>query len=992
MRDLKNILRVGGSGIALIASLAFAGPAMAQQAAPLPAPVPAPASNIGADEALDEIVVTGSSIRGVAPIGSNLVSVGQEVLEKTAAINASQLTNTIPAITTSGSLAQGENVYSYYSPQIHSLAGSGSNTTLAIIDGLRMPGGGTQYSQTDPNIIPTPAIQRVEVLADGASSVYGSDAVAGVVNYITRRTFDGLEANVRGGLAKNYYNMDFNFIWGTKWETGGVYLTAQYNYQDDVANSQRPFASRGDYRDIGGSNNNSFSCSPATIRTPASGNNVYLTPGSTTTVANNQANSPCNTSIYGDLIGKQYRVNGLMKATNDFGDKLTVTAMMNYNFQQTRRRADPGTLNTATVFGPGQGVPGQTNPFFLAPAGDPGAVRETVSWLALMPSGDHGIVQSQSESFYATAVAEYRVTDKWTATLSDAYGKNRSALDTINGFCTSCALLALNGTGQLSGSTTTTDVAGQNVIALNLPLTTANALDVWSPLGSSGNRTSQAVLNALYGSDSQNVNYNTFNQTKLDVQGTLFSLPAGDVRMAVGAEYLIADLEQKINGQNGTGPSATGSSYRFYQYHRTVKSAYAEVVIPLVSPEMEVPLVHRLDINVSGRYDDYSDVGSTSNPKIAANWEIVSGIKLRGNYATAFVAPPLAGIGDPSQGYLYASGSVGTAGSLFVPIAAYPEVVNVPGAVCTATTCNIGLGNNPGMRRQLGGGFVNIKPQTGNSWSVGIDLAPTFLPGFRAAVTLWNNKFEGGATSPNPNSIVNSAGLRDLLTICPTGCTQQQINDFANLAGGATISGAVPEKVYYLIDQTFNNVLNLKVQGIDAQVDYRLETGIGNFSIGTGLTYFTKFDQNFGGGEWFSVLNTSGYNTTFPSIQFKNRANFGWEKDGLSADLYWNHTGGYRNWSNTSVTPITTDAAGNPTGGGDKVKGNDTFDLHLQYSFRGGFMDGWQVYLDGQNIFDKDPPFYNGNTSGIIGGAFGYNAFVSNPLGRVVSFGLRAKF
>jgi len=96
-----------------------------------------------------DIIVTGTSIKGVAPVGSNLVSVGRATIEKTAPINLSELTNTVPAISTAGSVAQGENAYSYYSPQIHSLAGSSSNTTLVIVDVLRLPGGGTQFAQTD---------------------------------------------------------------------------------------------------------------------------------------------------------------------------------------------------------------------------------------------------------------------------------------------------------------------------------------------------------------------------------------------------------------------------------------------------------------------------------------------------------------------------------------------------------------------------------------------------------------------------------------------------------------------------------------------------------------------------------------------------------------------------------------------------------------------------------------------------------------------------
>ncbi|WP_363181967.1 TonB-dependent receptor domain-containing protein [Sphingomonas quercus] len=939
-----------------------------------------------------EIVVTGSAIRGVAPVGSNLISVGQATIEKTAPVNVSQLVNTVPSVTTAGSVAQGENAYSYYAPSIHSLAGSSSNTTLVIVDGLRLPGGGTQFNQTDPNIIPVSAIQRVEVLADGASSVYGSDAVAGVINFITRRTFDGFEGNAQVGFADSYKNYSGNFIWGKKWDTGGVYVAGGYTYQSDLANKDRSFSSLGDYRPVGGTNTNSYQCSPATMVVPGV-TGVFLTPGSTSAVANTIANSPCNNSIYANLLPSQFRANAMMKVTNDFSDKITVTAMINYNRQETHNDSGPGGLTNATVYGPGSGKGGQINPFFVAPAGAATATQGTVSWLALLPDGKYGEAESQSDSIYATLNAEYRFTDKWTLTFSDAFGWNRSALNNINTFCSACALLALNGTAQLSGSTTTSDIAGQNVIALNLPLTSANALDVWRPFDGN-NRSSDAVVRSLYRNNSENTNYNTFNQTKLDLNGSLFDLPAGPFKIAVGAEYLWQEQTQKITGSNNTGPTTTGSNFRVYNYDRNVKSAYAELYIPVVSPEMGIPLVHSLDLSISGRYDKYNDVGDTFNPKFAANWQPVAGVKLRGNYSRAFVAPPPAVIGDPSQGYLYASGSVGVQnGQINVPIANYPEVRNIPGVACGATTCTIGTPTIQGMRRQLGGGLSNMGPQKGRSWSAGIDLSPRFLPGFMAAGTFFHNKFIGGVSSPSPTAIVNSAGLRPLLTICPSSCSQAQIDQFANIANGATISGSVPPQVYFLLDQSTRNALNLTVEGIDGQFSYRTDIGeLGNFNIGTGFTYFTKFRQNFGGGTSFSILNTSGYNTVFPSVQFKNRAQLGWSKSGLSLDVFWNHTGGYRNWISTTVDPITVDSVGNPVGGGDKVKSNDTFDLHLQYEFQGdSFMRGWQIYVDAQNVFDKDPPFYNGNTSGILGGAWGFNGFVSNPIGRLVSVGLRIK-
>ena len=988
------------------AQTAPASPANDRAAQQAEADRPAIAAPVTTEMQGDEaIIVTGTAIRGVAPVGSNLISVGTETIEKTAPVNLSQLVNTVPSLTTAGSLSQGENAFSYYSPQIHSLAGSSSNTTLVIVDGLRLPGGGTQFNQTDPNIIPVSAIQRVEVLADGASSVYGSDAVAGVVNFITRRTFDGFDANVQYGFAKDYNNKSANFIWGKTWGSGGVYVAGAWTEQNTLFNRDRPFTSLGDYRSVGGTNTNSYQCSPASLQVTgvSSGavpSGVFLSPAATSTFANTQANAPCNNSVYGVLVPGQGRGNVLIKVVNDFSDKFSVQYTLNYNRQKTHSPNAPGGLTAATAFGPGgTSIAGQVNPFFVAPAGAPNANRESVNYLALTPDGEYGDTESQSDVIYSTAVVDYKVDDNWTVTLSDAFGWNRSALNTINGFCGACALLALNGTGQSSGSTTATNIAGQNVIALNLPLTTANALDVWNPVGT--NRTSAAVLRSLYRANSENTNYNTFNQIRLGIQGSVFDLPAGPVKIATGGEYLWQEQTQKISGSNNTGPTTTGSNFRVYNYGRKVKSVYGEVYIPVISPDMEIPIAYKIDLTAAVRYDSFNDVGDTTNPKFAASWEIVEGVKLRGNWSRAFVAPPIGVIGDPSQGYLYASGSVGTNGVISVPTANYPNVVNIPGAVAANTSnpcttavavCQIGQGNS-GLRRQLGGGFTNEVPQKGRSWSVGVDFAPRFLPGFVAAGTFFHNTFIGGVSSPSPTAIVNSAGLRNLLTLCPSGCTQAQIDTFANIANGASISGAVPPVVYYLIDQSSRNALNLVVEGVDGQFTYRSrETGAGRFTIGTAFTYFTKFRQNFGGGSDFSILNTSGYNTTFPSVQFKNRAQLGWELGGFSADLFWNHIGSYRNYSATTVTPIKTDAVGNPVSGGDKVKDNNTFDLHAQYELGGdSFLRGWQLFVDVQNVFDTDPPFYSGNTGGILGGASGYNGFVSNPLGRLTSIGLRIK-
>jgi len=111
-----------------------------------------------------------------------------------------------------------------------------------------------------------------------------------------------------------------------------------------------------------------------------------------------------------------------------------------------------------------------------------------------------------------------------------------------------------------------------------------------------------------------------------------------------------------------------------------------------------------------------------------------------------------------------------------------------------------------------------------------------------------------------------------------------------------------------------------------------------------------------------------------------------WESTfGLSANVAWSHTGSYRNWSGTTVTPLTRSAAGVPTGGGDKVKAGDFFDLHAAYDFEGdGITQDLQLFVDINNVFDKDPPFYNSNN--------GYDTFSGNPIGRLTTIGVRKKW
>jgi len=955
-----------GASVAIVTAFGATG-ASAQAAKAAGAAAPATSE-------LTEVVVTGSSIRGAPPVGSNLVSVGQADIQKTGAQTVQQVLRSVPSVVGLQAVGQGSfgsaDNSGTNAPTIHGLGASASNSTLILIDGHRLPLTGINHALADPNILPPLALERVEVLAEGASSVYGSDAVAGVINFITRRNFDGVEVRAQAGFADGYNSYGAGAVAGKTWDTGSVLVALGYSDRDGLLSYKRDYTVR-DKRALGGSNLASFFCAPATIQVGSG--NIIPAPYTGAGVANAAANAFCDTSGVTDLIPSERRYNVLVKASQEVTEALTVAGEFVYSDRRNVNRDSRGTVQ-ATIFGPGSANTSQINPFFQAPAGST-ATSETIRFDANQLLGPGARTIAGDETGYFHGSADYKLSDKWTLSLGGLAGYSNSFTDQVGQLCASCANLALNGTTNGGGSLTAASIPGTTTIVLNTPLTAANALDVF------GNRTSAAVLQRLTDSETTFRARQTIRDATMKIDGDLFEAPAGAVKFAAGLEYIKYTLEQNVTRPNNTGPATTGSAFLHLNYDRNVKSAYAELLVPLVGPDMNIPFARRVDVNVSGRYDDYNDFGSTKNPRIAANWEVVDGLKFRANYAKSFVAPALTSRGADANGTTAETNISLFAGTLNVPTAAYPNIIGLPGCPVGAVTCTIG-GSLAGL--QINGGNADLQPQKGSSWAFGGDWDPSFIPGLRLSLTYWHNRIKGAITAPQAAFAVNAAGLNSLLQIYPGGATPAQV---AAIIGSRPLNTTIPSQVFFSYNFQQRNALNLTVEGIDAALNYSLKTDAGRFSFDAVASYETKFDQQVGtGGAVFSVKNTTGFNTTFPSIKLNSRVGVSWDSNfGLSANVFWNHTSSYRNWSGTTVAPLTRSAAGVPTGGGDKVKAGNFIDLHAAYDFPGeGLSKDLQVFADVNNLFDKDPPFYNSNN--------GYDAFSGNPIGRLITIGARKKF
>ena len=279
--EIRSVKTQYGVVFAAIAGLLMmaAGPAGAQQQAAEISPAAQSASKENdSSSKLEEVVVTGTSIRGTAPVGANLITVNKEAIAETGAQTMQQILASVPAVTGFGNAAQGgfgsADLSGTYAPTIHGLGASASNGTLVLIDGRRLPLSGINHTLADPNIIAPLSIERVEVLPDGASSTYGSDAVAGVINFITRRNFKGLEVSGQAGLADNYNTEQAGLLWGDTWDRTSVMISYDYERRSALNNADRSFT-RANQTGRGGGDFATFNCGPASARY---GGNYYLYP------------------------------------------------------------------------------------------------------------------------------------------------------------------------------------------------------------------------------------------------------------------------------------------------------------------------------------------------------------------------------------------------------------------------------------------------------------------------------------------------------------------------------------------------------------------------------------------------------------------------------------------------------------------------------------------------------------------------------------------
>jgi iron complex outermembrane receptor protein len=587
-----------------------------------------PATAPAATGAGETVIITGSNIKRSDYEGpQSIIVYDTKKIEQSGARTVSEVLRRLPqntASNTNDSISTGLS----FSPgaSAASLRGLGITATLVLLNGRRIAPFPLAQNGTDAfvdlNSIPIEAVDRIEILKEGASAVYGSDAIAGVINII-------LKSNYTGGQVETYYGnttskdageLREGLLSGFANEKFHIMVSANYFHRNPLANVDRGFSATADHRNQSGVDLRSARPNPGTIlfsgsdafpygvaAVPPGGNgrtNVpgfdpanYFLPG---ILPDGNFRNWFDLNKYTELISETERWGALTSFGYNITPHLEFFGEASYQAVKSVTRIAPTPPDSA---GEALFVPA-TNPF------NPFGQDVQFLWRAVEAGPRRDRVELDAYRY----LGGLRVKDlpkNWSAEVAFLYTETNIVDHSYGGFLSVAKTqAALNDTNPA----TALDVFGDG-FGINNPNTIKGL--VIKPRNDG--------IAYIYSGD-------------FKASGDLFSLPAGAVKLAIGGENRVEALAQKFSEPPGSivGFGGAGSSG-----DRDVRSLFYEVSIPVTSAKWNVPAIRKLEFSIAQRYDDYSDFGDTTKPKFGFAWKPLDSVLFRGAYSEGFRAPSL---------------------------------------------------------------------------------------------------------------------------------------------------------------------------------------------------------------------------------------------------------------------------------------------------------------------------------------------------------------
>ena len=902
---LKPVVRGLGVAFGGLAAIA-AFPAAAQQ------------------QQLERVEVTGSMIRrSQTETALPVTTISTEELRKAGVTTAEQAMTFIAenqsSVGSSQSVGSSNGGASYVD-----LRALGPSRTLVLLNGQRVVNNPYSSAAVDINTLPTVAIQRIEVLRDGASAVYGTDAIAGVVNVITRKEYEGISVAAQGNWPQESggesYGANILAGFGSLDKQGwNVFGGFTYTQQNALAAIDRDYTGTGLILDKGMAKTSGTSF-PGNYSQSATG--VATNP----TVPNcKPPRSVLVPDVYGpnscrydytqniDLIGEQTlwsffgRGTLALNATN----QLFVEYFYASNDIKTNVAPTPLTglsMTSASPYYPGKGVTPITNPTLdptlpisvgwrTEPAGKRGDQMEnTTDRLMLGLTGEGAGWSYNATGYYSGSEVKHNFFDGYI---------NRTRIQ--NG------VLGLGGSPWLNPFGDQT-AAGTEYIGASKIVGTVQSID-----------------GSIWG-----VNANA--------QKEIFKWSQGSVIMALGAEY----RKEEANYTNNFAliREAASSGLELAEDQSGSRNVTA------LMAEFNIPFLKTMELGFAVRWDDYSDVGSNVSPKVSYKWQALENTLFRASYNQGFRAPTLYDI--------YAPNSItNTADSWNDPVLC-PNGVPVAGAD-PARDCGQQFNSQ-------GGGNKSLKPETSDSWSLGLVFDVT--RNISVSVDYWNTKINDVVGFiPETSIFGDPAKYANLYVRC------SQLSAADRVALIATCGGQNAVDPLAFIVQTQQNLGAIKAQGFDFSFTARSgATEYGTFGLSMNGTYMLKWEQQLeSGGPYYDAVGNYSADLGFPVPRWKHVVMANWNYGAWGLNLFNRLTSSYTDQNQTEFGPPFDD---------NKVGAYSVWDLTGSWSG----VKGLTLTAGILNLFGERAPFSNQGATFQVG----YDPRFASPLGR--QFFLRAAY
>lgn len=951
-----------------------------------------------APDAVQAVVVTGSRIpQPNLTSASPLTVVGAGEIKAEGTVNIETLLNNLPSIVPGQNSTVSNGATGTATVD---LRGLGPQRTLVLIDGKRLMAGDPGLPVADLNFIPTPLVNRVEVLTGGAASVYGADAVAGVVNFVMKRNFEGLQLDVQEGFdnhsngnsdAQGFLNAapfsvnhpgnvgfeqnytTYSAVMGASAPDGKGNVTAyaEYTHLQPITQDTRDFSACTvtDVTSAKGVTNGAHGCAGSSNSdrfnpVKAAGGGAYTsTPTGFAKFANaNRFNyGPYN---YFQRADDRYNIGTFAHyEVNKHADVyMDLMAMDDHTIAQI---APSGLFQGPTYYipcnnpflvGNEAATLGCGNPLVMGTQGAAAnSVPATIGFRFLGAPRQDDLRHTDYRIVIGT---KGEIADGWSYDLYGQYGTSIYAESYHNDASISKIQNALNAT-----STTTCSVGGScvplNIFAGPQGVTAAMLNYVLTPGFKDGSTTEQVVEGDVTGD--------------LTKYGGKSPWAANGIGVAIGADYrreaLVETVDQEessgdLSGSGGATPPAAGS-FELYEL-------YGELKIPLISDK---PFIKSLDFNPGYRFSDYSNVGTTSTEKFEFIYAMDSNVKLRASYNKAVRSPNIDELYQPTTVGLY-TGQDPCSGSTPKFTAAQCALTGVSNALygailpCPATQCS-----------DLVGGNAKLKPEDAETITYGVVFTPQFIKRFSFTADVYDILVTNLISSIPSQVAVDQCGVTGLAEYC-------------SLVHRDPNNGSLLGPNGYMISTSINTGY-LHTRGIDFTTTYHLpvhsipmlqNTELGALDFDFEGTYTELYRESpYTGGGGYNCNGLYGPVCNQPQPYWRNKLRVTWTSPyKLDLSLQWRFIGGVKLDTNES-NPLLNNGAFDVVDA--HIPAYSYIDFSGNYTVTPTMTIRWGI----NNLFDKDPPILS---TAAIGGYGNGNTYPGtwDSLGRTVFVGATKKF